>query len=156
MGFPVEGKALDGTTAVSGSLADVVLHLYDQNTTETLVYPDLANGASVISANTDWGLGALATVVAASTITSAFQVLGVCIESCDKNAVFQLELYQGDGDTQFATVRFSVVGGVLGNQTHTFTSEPIAANARIRAALASSDGLANQATITISIRYQEL
>jgi hypothetical protein len=156
MGFPIEGKALDPAATVSGSLADLIQNTHDRQTTRADVYPSLAAGATVVSANTDWGLGTLATVVAASTITSAFVITAVSIESCDKNAVFQLELYSGAGDDPVGVIRFAVSGGFFGNQVYRFTSAEIAANARVRAALASSDGLANQATITISIRYQEL
>ncbi len=152
--WPIEGIALDSTgEMVSGSLGDMVNRMAEGRFTETLVYPSLAAGATVVSANSDWGLGAYATVVAASTIGSAYQVTAVSIESCDKNAVFQLELYQGGDDDLIATMRFAVAGGFFGNSVYRFGSELVPANARIRARLASSDGLANQATITMSIRY---
>lgn len=151
MGFPVEGKVLG--TPVTGSLADAVLHLRERQTNAATVYPSLTDGASVVSANSDWTMGAYATVIPASTIGTAFQLTAVNIESCDKNAVFELELYQGDGDTRITTVRFAVIGGFFGNCVYRFSSAEIAANARVRARLASSDGLANQATITISVRY---
>lgn len=152
--WPIEGIALDSTGhMVEGSLAYMVNRMAEARFTETLVSPNLTDGVTVVSANTDWGLGAYATVVAASAIATDFQVTAVAIETCDKNAVFQLELYQGAGDTLIATMRFSIIGGFFGNVVYRFGSVLVPANARIRARLASSDGLANQATITMSIRY---
>lgn len=122
---------------------------------EKKVYPTLAAGATVVSAAADWTYGAYAVVVPASTITNDFRIDGLSISSCDKNAVFQLELYQGAGDDVITAVRFTVEGGFFGNQVYIVGSEIVAANSQIRARLASSDGLANQATITLSVVYTE-
>ena len=122
---------------------------------ERLVYPTLAAGATVVSAAADWTHGAYATIVPASTITNKFFIAALSIESCDKNATLELQLYQGAGDDVVTTVRFNITGGFFGNQVHVVGSAEIPANARIRARLASSDGLANQATITMSIIYWE-
>ena len=129
--------------------------LYDQIAQERQVYPTLAAGATVISAAADWAYGAYATVVPINTITHDFHILGVSIESCDKNAVFQLELYKGAGDEVATAVRFAINGGFFGNQVYVVGSKIVDANAQVRARLASSDGLANQATMTFSIIYWE-
>lgn len=129
--------------------------VYDNLNLERKVYPTLAAGATVVSAAADWTLGAYAEVVPASTVTNNFHVLNVSIESMDKNAVFQLELYKGAGDDLITSVRFAVVGGFWGNSVYMVGAEEVEANARIRARLASSDGSANQATATISICYYE-
>lgn len=129
--------------------------VYDQLNLERKVYPTLAAGTTVVSGAADWTLGAYAEVVPASTITNDFHILNVAIESMNQNAVFQLELYKGAGDDLITTVRFSVVGGFWGNSIYVVGAEEVEANARIRARLASSDGLANQATATISLCYYE-
>jgi hypothetical protein len=137
------------------SLYSRVDELYDAFQLERKVYPTLAAGATVVSANADWAYGAYATVVPINTIAADFHITAVSIESCDKNAVFQLELYKGAADDIITAVRFAVAGGFFGNQVYILGSEEVAANSQIRARLASSDGLANQATITISVVYWE-
>ena len=127
--------------------------LYNHITRESLVFPTLAVGAPVVSSAANWTYGVYATVMAATTILAPFHIHAVSIESCDQNAVFQLQLYQSAADTVVSTVRFAVAGGFFGNQVYPIGSALIPANARIRARLASSDGLANQATISISFVY---
>ena len=138
-----DGNSLYGTLqAISDSIEN-----------ERRVYPTLANGATVISANTDWIQGAYATVIPASTIATDIHIIGVSIEACNRDAVFELELYKGDGDDVITAVRFAIEGGFFGNQNYYFGSEHIDANERIRARLASSNGTAQIATIEISVSY---
>jgi hypothetical protein len=120
---------------------------------ERRVYPTRAAGATVVSASADWTYGAYATVVPANTITSDFHINAVSIESCNKNATFQLALYKGAADDIVTAVRFNVTGGFFGNQVYFIGSELITANSQVRARLASSDGATNVATIQISIIY---
>jgi hypothetical protein len=120
-----------------------------------LVYPSLAAGATVVSANTDWVYGAYAEIVPASTITSSFSILAIVIESCDEDAVFQMELYSGADDAVVQATRFAVEGGFFGNQVYVIGSADIEANSRVRARLASSNGTAAIATLTASIVYYE-
>jgi hypothetical protein len=117
------------------------------------VYPTLAAGATVVSAAADWTYGEYATVVPASTVTAVFHIDSVSIESCSDNAVYELQLYSGATDTAIAAIRFAVAGGFFGNQVYHIGSSEIAANAQVRARLASSDGAAHQGTITISVVY---
>jgi len=149
----VIGSKLD--THDGDSLYSRVDAVVDSIASERQVYPTLAVGATVVSAAADWTYGAYATVVPATTITNYFHILGISIESCDQNAVFQLELYKGGADDIVAAVRFAVVGGFFGNQVYIVGSEHIDAEEQIRARLASSDGTANQATITMSVVYWE-
>jgi hypothetical protein len=149
----VIGNKLD--THLGNSLYSRVDAIFDSIQREREVYPTLAAGATVISANGDWAYGAYATIVPAGTIVNDFHILGVSIESCDKNAVFQLELYKGAADDIVTAVRFAVEGGFFGNQVYIVGSEDIDANAQVRARLASSDGAMNQATITVSVIYWE-
>lgn len=122
---------------------------------ERKVYPTLVAGATIQSAAADWTFGAFTEVVPAGTITNRFHILGISIESCNKNATYQLELYKGAANDIVTAVRFNVMGGFYGNQVYIIGSEQIDANSRIRAKLASSDGFANQGTITISVIYWE-
>lgn len=139
----------------SNSLYARVAEVYDYLNNERLCYPSLAAGTTVMSANADWTYGAYATVVPANTITRDFHIVAVSIEACDRNAVFQLELYKGAGDDVVQAVRFAVEGGFYGNQIYVLGSEEVEANSQIRARLASSNGALQQATIAISIVYYE-
>lgn len=152
--WPIEEIALDSTgDMVAGSLGDMVDHLYDHLTTTEKVYPTLAAGVDVVTANADWTLGVFSQVVPASTIGTDFHVIDVCIENCNQNAVFEVVLYAGAGDTEVGRIRFAAVGGFWGNARYSIDTDQIDADSRIRAKAASSDGAANQATITISVGY---
>lgn len=142
-------------TNLGDSLYARVDELYDSLQEERFVYPSLAAGATVVSANADWTYGAYAQIVPAATITNPFHVTIVSIESCDRDAVFQLELYAGAGDTVISAIRFAINGGFFGNQVYVIGSAEVAANDRVRARLASSNGTAQIATITVSIVYFE-
>jgi hypothetical protein len=120
---------------------------------QAYVYPTLAAGATVVSSTANWTYGAYAEVVPASTITTDFRITGIAVESCNRDAVFELQLYKGATDVIVSSIRFSVNGGFFGNQVYLITSTLIDANARVRARLASSNGAAEQATITASIMY---
>ena len=155
--WAIEGVALESDgAAVAGSLAHRLLRMYDDAYQPVGVYPTLAAGATVVSAATDWDLGALSDVVPAATINSIFLIHLVVIETMSKDGVFELVLYSGAGDDEVARVRFSVIGGFFGNTVFKMPSIAIAADSRVRAALACSDGLAGAATATISIAYREI
>ena len=138
-------------------LESQVNSLYQANYTQARVYPTLAAGATVISANADWVLGAFATLIPAATVTSAYHISSIAVETCNVvTAVFELAIYYGDTDTLMSTVRFSIAGGFWGNSVYLVPSVTIQANARVRIKLASSDGLANPATLTVSAIYRLL
>jgi hypothetical protein len=140
-------------THLGDSLYARIDELYDNFQAERFVYPTLAAGATIVSANADWVYGAYAEIIPAATVVTDVHVAIVSIESCDRNAVFQLELYAGAGDTVISAVRFAVEGGFFGNQVYAIGSAEVAANDRVRARLASSNGLAQIATITVSVVY---
>lgn len=140
-------------TYAGDSVYSRVAEIYDGVVQPRLVYPTLANGVAVVSANLDWVYGAYATIVPASTITDDFHILAVSIEACDRDATFQLELYSGAADDIVTAVRFNVTGGFFGNQVYVIGSKHTVADSRIRARLASSNGLAQIATIALSIIY---
>ena len=155
--WQIEGVALESNgAAVANSLAYRLLRMYDDNYQPVSVYPTLASGAEVISAAEDWVLGSLATVVPASEITSDFLIHIVTVETMSKDGVFELVLYSGAGDAEVARVRFSFINGFYGNSVFKVPSALVAANSRIRAALACSDGAMGAATATISIAYRTI
>ena len=143
---------LDGNQTVEERVRD----LYNANYTQGRVYPTLAAGVTVASANADWTLGTITEVIPANTINSAYHVSLVSIESCDENAVFELALYYGAANTLMSTVRFAVNGGFFGNQLYLVPSVKIPTKAKLSAALASSNGTAAVGTITISVVYRLL
>ena len=149
----VIGNKLD--THDGDSLYSRVESIRDSVASERKVYPTLAVGATVTSSNANWTYGAYAVVVPAAQITDDFHIHGISIESCNDNAVFQLELYKGAGDDVVAAVRFAVVGGFFGNQVYIIGSEHIEGGSQIRARLAPSNGAILQTVITMSIVYWE-
>ena len=153
--WPIEGIALDSTgDMVADSLGDKVTDLLANIATIVQVYPTLANGIDVVSANTDWVLGAFTEIVPAVTIGSDFHIHGIIVEALDRDAVFELVLYCGAGDTEVARVRWAQTGGFFGNMSlDTITGVQIPADSRIRAKFASSDGTTLIATVRISLRY---
>ena len=137
------------------NLTDTVAanYLYHHVLTESRVYPTLAAGATVVSAAANWTYGAYAVIIPAATITSRFHIHHFVIESCNQNDVFQLQIYKGAADDVVSTIRFALAGGFWGNMVYVVSSELCDANSQVRARLACSNGLAAQATITMSITY---
>ena len=127
--------------------------LYDNFQSERYVYPDLGPGATVVSAALNWVYGNYATLLPANAIPFPFHILAISIESCDQNAVFQLELSKGAADEIITSVRFAIAGGFFGNQVYVIGSNEVEANSRVRLRLASSNGGAFIATITASAVY---
>jgi hypothetical protein len=143
--------------AIEGSLSDRLIGLYNANYTRGRVYPTLADGVTVLSDNTDWGLGVITEVVPANTIASAYHISSFDIESCNRDGTLELAIYYGAGDTLMTTRRFSVNGGFFGNMTYLTPSVKIPANSQIRVRLAYGDGAAvGVATITMSVLYRIL
>jgi hypothetical protein len=152
--WDIEGVALEsGGTAKAGSLASVILRMYNDKYLLGSVHPSLAAGVALPSANADWGLGAITEIVAANHIITDYIVHKVVIETMDKAGVFELVLYYGAADTEFARVRFAIID-VGGNATCEISGQLIPANSRIRAQLACSTGLAAVANSTISLAFR--
>lgn len=115
------------------------------------IYPTLAAGVTVTGAVGAWTLGSYAEIVPASTITDAFDVHWIVVESVSASGIYELVLYAAT--TEIGRVRFSVVDTAQGS-----TISPIpficpiqAANTQIQAKVASSSGGSD--TIDISIFY---
>jgi hypothetical protein len=156
--WPIEGVALNSTgDRVTGSLGAYVTSLYNSNYTEGRCYPTLAAGATIaspVAGTANWTLGGYGAVVPINTITTAYFVWAVIIETCNQDAVYELAIYNGAGHTLISTVRFSYLGGFFGNSVYRVPSVQLPANSQIDMKLASSNGFAFQATITASIVYR--
>jgi hypothetical protein len=127
--------------------------LFDHITVEGLVLPSLAAGIPVVSANANWTFGNYAAVVAADVITARYHIHSISVESCTHDGVYQLELYHSAGHVLVSSVRFAVSGGFFGNSLYPVSSALIPPNAQVDARIAYSAGLANVATVGISICY---
>jgi hypothetical protein len=143
--------------AIEGSLSNRVIGLYNANYTLGRVYPTLTDGVTVLSDNTDWGLGAFTTIVPANQIASAYHLSAVVVETCNRDGVFEMPIYYGAGQTLMSTIRFSYLGGFFGNSIYLTPSVKIPANDKIDVKLAYSDGFTvGVATITVSVIYRIL
>jgi hypothetical protein len=113
------------------------------------VYPTLATGKELICSATPWALGNFVEVVPASTITSAFCVVGINYESSteETSETYEIVLFYGESDTECARARVSSDG--TGSYIPVSTPS-IAANSKIRAKAA---GAAGSNSIYISIAY---
>jgi hypothetical protein len=78
------------------------------------------------------------------------------VEAANWDGVYELVLYQGAGDIEISRVRFAVAQGYFGNSYYVLGGTLVPAGARIRAAVAFSDGLAHIATVRVSICYHEV
>ncbi len=118
------------------------------------VYPTLASGVTVTATDDggSWDLGTVVEIIPASTIVKDFDVHYIGIEDVSDNTVYELVLYSGAGDTEIGRVRTSREGGADGSLRAISIMTPIiAANSRIRAALATPGN--NGETLTISLFY---
>jgi hypothetical protein len=149
------GVTNKGPSATETAILVDTTAIYNHWFLESLVYPTLANGVDAVSANADWTFGAYVTVVPINTITNRYHIHHVIVEALDRDAVFELALYQGAADDIVASIRLAQNGGFFGNTVYAIRSEEIAANAQIRARLASSNGAAQIATARISVGYVE-
>lgn len=127
--------------------------LFDHITAEGLVLPSLAAGIPVISTNTNWEFGNYAAVVAGGVITARFHIHSISIESATHDGVYQLELYHSAGHVLVSSIRFAVFGGFFGNAFYPISAALVPPSAQIDARVAYSAGLANIATVGISICY---
>jgi len=113
------------------------------------VYPSGAAGVQ-LTAGVGWAQGGLEEIVPVSTITSIFDIHHVIIEAADTNAVYEIVLYYGAGDTECCRIRFSKQNNNELQGSIPAMTPLIPANSRIRASCASST---NGAKPTISLFY---
>jgi len=134
---------------ITSELKLLVAHIHEIGR----VYPTMAAGVPVASANANWAIGGLATIVGAGVIAGNYRLHAVSLEAADHDGVYELIIYQGADDVEVCHIRFAVVGGFFGNSYYVLTGPLVPGGARLRAAVACSTGLAAIATVTISVAY---
>lgn len=119
------------------------------------VYPTLSPGIAVAAGVGAWTLGDFFEIVAASTITSVFDIHYLSIEAITANDVYELVLYKGAlaSEIEVGRVRFSKSAAQEGTENQPFQTIIIAANERISAKLASATGSNNVTTGIIYHTY---
>lgn len=138
------------TDTHSGDSIYAIAHTIEEHVhKESKVYPTLAAGVTITSSATAWVLGSFATIVAASTITSDFDIHHISIESISANGVYELVLYYGAGDTECGRVRFTKNANQDGTMNVPMMTPIIPANSQIRAKLASNNAVADTSDISI-------
>lgn len=166
-GFGLAAPAIDSTA--NNSVADVVGNKSDTHNGDSLyakaetvedhihsvskVYPTLADGVTLTCVNdaSTWTLGSLVEVIPASTIASDFDVHHLMVESISANNVYEIVLYAGASDTEIGRVRCVKNAVQSGTLNLPMQTPIIAANSRIRAAVASATN--DGETIAISLKY---
>lgn len=157
-------------TAMKGDVANIlvdtdlieqrILRMYDDHYKPVLVYPTLANGATIVSSTVNWVLGAAADVVPVGTFHNPFLLHTVTVSTLvrapDVDGVYELVLYHGNPNMEAARVRFSVFGGFYGGFVFNIPSALVPADERIQAAIAYSLAAGTACTATISVAYREI
>jgi hypothetical protein len=134
---------VNATRQVQAATKVLVAPLYGAG----FVYPTMTRGAAVVSANANWALGSVALVMPAGHVPQSYRLDAIVVETLDRAAVFELVLYQGADDAEVSRIRLCGVGYYI------LTGALVPGGARLRAALASSNGAAEIATVRISVCY---
>ena len=144
------------TDTVAGNSLYSLAHRAEHDRHNRLgVFPTLAAGSALVSSAANWTYGLITELMAAAAAPAGdYHITRVVVEATNKAGVFELALYYGAADTLFATVRYAVVTALASVAlVLPLTGPVIAGGSRIRAQLASSDGLANQATQALSLGW---
>lgn len=116
------------------------------------VYPTLDDSVQLTTAAGAWTLGAFATIIPASTITSRFDLVRVYLRNISAQDAYELALYYGPSDTELIRIPFEGIAG--GKIDHLpLQSEIIPANSRIRAKIAAANG--GSETCEVKLGYFE-
>lgn len=98
-----------------------VLHTLEEHVHKpSKVYPTGAGGVTVTAAAGAWTLGAAATIIPASTVTSTYDVHYILLESASGDDTFELVLY--DDGTECGRIRLTTVDVA---NARVFTAFPI-------------------------------
>jgi len=138
-------------TSAGDSIYSHVHTLEEHVHSASIVYPTLATAVTV-SAGASWVLGSFVEIVPASTITSAFDIHYIYVDSISANDTYELVLYKGaeSSEIEVGRVRFSKTAAQEGTDNQPFQTPLIAANERISAKVASSSGSNN---VSVGIMY---
>jgi len=117
------------------------------------VFPTLANGIAV-TGGASWVLGVFsADLIGAGVVTDPFDIHHISVENLDTNAVYELVIYYGAGDTEAGRVRFTKNAVQDGTVNAPFQCVIIPGGSRVRAKIADSAG-SSIATIALMVhRY---
>lgn len=118
------------------------------------VYPTLANGITLTTAATTWGLGNFTEIVPANTITKDFRIDTISFAAFSVATTYEVVLYKGASGDEEEIGRMRVhPGASSGVAINLFHSRLIPANTRITARVANNTTNAN--TVVASIGYHE-
>lgn len=117
-------------------------------------YPTLANGITINGGASAWQLGSFVEIIPANTITSAYDIHWVCVESVSATDTYELVLYSGSvgNEIEIGRVRTARESATAGATDVPIQIPPQSANTRISAKLASQSGGDN---MIISIYYHQ-
>lgn len=139
-------RAHDGGDSIYGRLADVERWMHGAHN----VYPTLADGVTLTTDAAGWTLGTAVEVVPASTITTDFVIRSVGVEDVSADDVYEIVCYDGN-DQELCRGRFTRTAAQDVPGHVNLTSEVVAANTQIKAAIACAT--AAERTVVVSIDY---
>ena len=139
-----------GNTIISRlKIAEAYVH------SQARVYPSLADGITITGHVTAWTLGAFAEVVPENAIDTNFIIDMIDVTAYSAVDVYEIVFYYGPTDIEAGRIRLSrasAAANVPG--PNVIQTEIIPANSRIRAKVATKNGLS--ATLTLSINYHRV
>lgn len=121
--------------------------------TARYVYPTLADGITLQTADGDWELGGITVIVPPDTIDKDFQIKAIVIEQCNRpNKTHEIVLYAGEKETEIARRRFVVNSTASGVVPVDIDVPSMPADTQISARLAVQ-GAGEKVTV-ISLQYE--
>jgi hypothetical protein len=142
------GSASDGyvLTTLAGRSKILLQHLHSQG----YVYPTGAAGVDVTANAAAWTLGAFAEIVPINTITKAFDIHAIYLESISANDTYELVLYAATTEaSRIKIIRITNSGLLLTLPIQTAVLPP---NTQIQAKLMNSAG---SGVVKISVGYHQ-
>ena len=121
--------------------------------TARYVYPTLADGITLQTAEGDWELGLLTEVVPADTIDKDFSITAIVIESCNRpNKTHEIVLYAGENQIEISRRRFVVDSSSSGVVPVEIDTRFLLADTLVTARLAVQGS--GQKIAVISLQYE--
>ena len=121
--------------------------------TASYVYPTLADGITLQTAQGDWELGGMPVLVPVDTITKEYAISAIVIETANRrDKTHEIVLYTGDNDVEIARRRFVVDTHAAGVVPVDIDTRWLAADAGVKARLAIQGDGAKIAVI--SLQYE--
>jgi len=121
--------------------------------TARYVYPTLADGVTLQTADGDWELGGMTVVVPPDTIDKDFRIKAIVIEQCNRpNKTHEIVLYAGEKEVEISRRRFVVDSSSQGVVPVDIDTHQIPADTCIKARLAVQGS--GEKIATISLQYE--